>query len=50
MLFTWSLIWLCLVGNDPADDRFITDEERNYLKSNITDISTEKVGVRFIKM
>jgi hypothetical protein len=39
----WCAVWLTFVANDPAVDKYITEEERKYLKKKIQHISTEKV-------
>lgn len=39
----WSLIWVLFVSNDPQKDKFISKEEREFLKEQIV-VPLEKVG------
>jgi len=43
----WFILWIVLVSNTPATNRFITTEEKDYIESEMSKISDgEPVTVR----
>ncbi|KAK7591231.1 hypothetical protein V9T40_002844 [Parthenolecanium corni] len=47
---TWYLIWVLLVTNEPAEDRFITAAEKAYLMENVPPVSKVKISYPWKKI
>ena len=44
---TWSVLWLALVSNSPAKQRWISAEELHYIERSLADDTHEKVLTTF---
>ena len=43
----WSVVWLALVSNSPANQRWISAKELHYIESSLADDKHEKVLATF---